>query len=309
MYLLVTPFTLLEVLLFIIALTAFVLAIRFFITSQRNLRQLMPEKPRKGFGFHVDRDGFILPTGARQAAAPTPKPIKVADETRQEMNELREMMRQQQTDLSKALRQIEALHEPKEDTGWDDYSKEESPTPEADETAQKTIAELERQLQRRDYEVEELEKEGALNHRLQTHFEEVQLSYDLLQAKVEKMEGQAWQAAELAMKVDSLEQANEQLEKTLLKREEKVRELSLENGRLHEQLAETEDKLTQANLQRQQLFKKTKFLEEINNDIQQMSDANRKLKTELRRVAELESMLNLITEERDVLLKRRAELG
>ena len=71
-------------------------------------------------------------------------------------------------------------------------------------------------------------------------------------------------------------------------------------------LNQTEDKLSEANLQRQQLQKKTQFLEEINTDIQQMSDANRKLKNELRRVAELESMLNLITEERDALLKRKS---
>ena len=90
-----------------------------------------------------------------------------------------------------------------------------------------------------------------------------------------------------------------------MKKEEKIRELSVENGRLHEQLNTTEDKLSEANLQRQQLLKKVQFLEEVNNDIQQMSDTNRKLKNELRRVGELESMLNLITEERDALLKRR----
>ncbi|RYF85366.1 MAG: hypothetical protein EON98_06795, partial [Chitinophagaceae bacterium] len=88
------------------------------------------------------------------------------------------------------------------------------------------------------------------------------------------MEQQAWQTAEMAIKLDSLQQERDQLEKTVLKKEEKIRELSAENGRLHETLNETEDKLTEANLQRQQLQKKVLFLEEINNDIQQMSDAN-----------------------------------
>ena len=134
----------------------------------------------------------------------------------------------------------------------------------------------------------------------------MQAGYEELQQKVQKMEQQAWQAAEMAIKVDSLEQSNEQLEKTILKKEEKIRELSVENGRLHEMLNQTEDKLSESNLQRQQLQKKTQFLQEINTDIQQMSDANRKLKNELRRVAELESMLNLITEERDALLKRKS---
>ena len=151
-----------------------------------------------------------------------------------------------------------------------------------------------------------MRQQAELNEKLQTHFEDVQAGYEELQEKVQKMEQQAWQAAELAIKVDSLEQANEQMERTVLKKEEKIRELSVENGRLHEMLNQTEDKLSEANLQRQQLQKKTQFLEEINTDIQQMSDANRKLKNELRRVAELESMLNLITEERDALLKRKS---
>ncbi len=93
------------------------------------------------------------------------------------------------------------------------------------------------------------------------------------------MEQQAWQAAELSIKIDSLEQSNEQLEKTMQKKEEKVRELTVETGRLHQVLNETEDKLSETSLQRQQLLKKVQFLEEVNSDIKKMSDANRKLKS------------------------------
>ena len=84
-----------------------------------------------------------------------------------------------------------------------------------------------------------------------------------------------------------------------------MRELAVENGRLYETINVTENKLSEANLQRQQLIKKVHFLEEMAHDMQQMSDTNRKLKAELRLVAELESMLHLITEERDTLLNRR----
>jgi hypothetical protein len=36
-----------------------------------------------------------------------------------------------------------------------------------------------------------------------------------------------------------------------------------------------------------------------------MSDANKKLKNEIRRIAELESMLSMVSDERDLLLKKR----
>lgn len=155
-------------------------------------------------------------------------------------------------------------------------------------------------------ELKELLRQNELNEKLQARFEEVQAGYEELQLKVYKMEQQSRQAAKISSKTDNLEQLNEQLEKIIFKKEEKVRELSVDNGRLHEMLNQSEYKFSEANLQRQQLQKKNIFLEEINCDMQQMSDANRKMKTEIRRVAELESMLNLITEERDVLLKRRA---
>ncbi len=255
-----------------------------------------------------DRDGFIVPAGK--------EPIKKSssnyqtfggdDETKNEIKELRGILRLQQLELTRAINQITAIKSNKGakadfDESFDDEEKNESTI-----SSNSEIEELQFQSNKKEAELRELRQQNELTHKLQGHFEEVQSGYEELQLKVQKMEQQAWQAAELSIKVDSLEQSNEQLEKTVLKKEEKSRELTLENGRLQELLNETEDKLSEANLQRQQLKKKVQFLEEINNDIQQMSEANRKLKNELRRVAELESMLNMITEERDALLHRKA---
>lgn len=315
MHQLAIPFTFLEIAVFTVAVVAFVLAVRFFIASQRNLQELLPDsKKKKSFGVKIDRDGFIVPTG-RQTRKAAPAIAENTEETKQEIKELRGMLQLQQLELTRVLRQIEAINTPKKESAYDDNDDYEEKYDEkyddADDSYQQhseTAAlaeELRHQLQRKEAEIKELRQQVELNHKLQNHFEEVQSGYEELQEKVQKMEQAAWAAAEMAIKVDSLEQENEQLEKTVLKKEEKIRELSAENGRLHEMLNQTEDKLSEANLQRQQFQKKIHFLEEINSDIQQMSDANRKLKNELRRVAELESMLNLITEERDALLKRR----
>jgi len=70
---------------------------------------------------------------------------------------------------------------------------------------------------------------------------------------------------------------------------------------------ELEDKLSEANLQRQQLHKKVQFLSDLNNDMQSIADTNKKLQTELRRIGELESMLNMMAEERDFLLRKKID--
>jgi len=301
--------TFLEIAIFLVAFVAFLLAIRFFIASQKNLQNLLPSQKRKSsFGVRIDRDGFIVPASKSRKETEEFIPEK-SDETKQEINELRNMLQLQQLELTRAMRQIESINTKKEDEKYyseDQYEEDDYEDSYNLHTENSLLAEeLRRQLERKEAEVRELRQQVELNHKLQTHFEEVQAGYEELQLKVQKMEQQAWHAAEISIKLDSLEQEKEQLERTVHKKEEKIRELSVENGRLHELLNETEDKLSEANLQRQQLNKKVQFLEEINSDIQQMTDANRKLRSELRRVAELESMLNLITEERDALLKRK----
>lgn len=313
MHLLATSLTFLEIAIFSLAVVAFLLAVRFFIASQKRLENLLPQTKKKKTHFPVglDRDGFIVPARkdlAKKPASKTYQSFEDDDETRTELKELRGMLQLQQLELSRAINQITELksHKKEDDeSAYYDGDDEEENEFNSTSFSAIEIEELRLKLEKKEAEIRELRQQTELSHKLQGHFEEVQSGYEELQHKVQKMEQQAWQAAELSIKVDSLEQSNEQLEKTVHKKEEKIRELSAENGRLHEMLNETEDKLSEANLQRQQLIKKVQFLEEINSDIQQMSDANRKLKNELRRVAELESMLNLITEERDALLHRR----
>jgi uncharacterized protein Smg (DUF494 family) len=86
-----------------------------------------------------------------------------------------------------------------------------------------------------------------------------------------------------------------------------MEELMEENQRLRHHTNEVEDKLSDANLQRQQLQKKVQFLTELNTDMQSISDTNKKLQTELRRIGELESMLNMMAEERDFLLRKKMD--
>ena len=84
----------------------------------------------------------------------------------------------------------------------------------------------------------------------------------------------------------------------------KLNSTTNDNQQLQSQLIETEDKLREASFQRQQLQKRVAYLEELNNDLQAVSDANKKLEVQLKRIGELESMLNMAAEERDQLIRR-----
>lgn len=120
-----------------------------------------------------------------------------------------------------------------------------------------------------------------------------------------ELEECAGRANELAMERDDVQQAYAQLKKETTRTQEKLHTAVGENSQLHQQLADTEDKLNEAALQRQQLQKRVQLLENLNTELQQISDANQKMKNELRRIAELESLLSLVSDERDLLLKKR----
>jgi chaperonin cofactor prefoldin len=70
-----------------------------------------------------------------------------------------------------------------------------------------------------------------------------------------------------------------------------------ENQRLSRLLADNEDKLREANFIRQQLTKKVAFLDELNSDLQQVATQNKKLETQLRRIAEIEQLLMKVPEQ------------
>jgi len=87
----------------------------------------------------------------------------------------------------------------------------------------------------------------------------------------------------------------------------KLQSITSEHQQISLQLDETSDKLREANFQRQQLQKRVAYLEELNNDLHVVADANKKLESQLRQIGELESMLNVVSEERDTLLRKHTD--
>ena len=291
MILLLAKLTVLEVAVFSLTAIAFVIALRFFLQSRKKLQEFLPYEEKA-----VKTEKKVTPKKEPAAIINVPAvkkaaPVIVRDSTDpSDLKRMKEMIMDQQEQLNRALSRLNDLQPLEEER-------------ETDAKLEKKVSDLELLVDKRDAELKSLRQQVELSKKMQVHFDELQSEFELLQDKLPKLEQQAWEAKELTMKLESMEQSYQHLEKELIRKEEKLLEVSAENQRLHSELNETEDKLQEAVIQRQQLMKKLQFVEEMNTELKQVAETNRKLQNEIRRIAELESMLNLIIEERDELLK------
>jgi chromosome segregation ATPase len=168
------------------------------------------------------------------------------------------------------------------------------------------IDKLEWELEEKEEQLHKLQKQKEVTDQMSARLEDVQTEFLVLQQTMATLEAQANKTNILAMELEETKEAYYQLKNDTIRKQEKLQELLSENAKLYQQLADTEDKLSESNMQRQQLLKKTKMLEDLNNDFQTVAETNQKLQTELRRIGELESMLNMMMEERDNLLRRKS---
>jgi chromosome segregation ATPase len=162
-------------------------------------------------------------------------------------------------------------------------------------------------IEEKDETIKDLTQQASAGQRMASKIEEVYQEFEQLQIKMGALEKQASRANNLAIELEDTKYSYEQVHREILRKQEKMEELMDENQRMRIQMDELEDKLSEANLQRQQLHKKVQFLTELNNDMQGIADTNKKLQTELRRIGELESMLNMMAEERDFLLRKKMD--
>jgi hypothetical protein len=133
---------------------------------------------------------------------------------------------------------------------------------------------------------ESLSKE--MTERLEKAYEE----FNFLQERINKIHSQVIDPTKRNFEFDELEQSYFRLTKEY--DELKIRHLTLmdDTQRISRALADSEEKLRDANFQKQQLSKKVIFLEELANDLQQLSGHHKKLEGQLRRISEIESLLS-----------------
>ena len=166
------------------------------------------------------------------------------------------------------------------------------------------ITELQMKLADKDKEISSILKKEALTKEMTSKLDNVYNEFNILQGKMQKMEAQANASKLINLEYEDLKENHDKMAHDFEEQKIKLTGLTTDNQQLQVQLIEIEEKLREANFQRQQLQKRVAYLEELNNDLQVVSDANKKLEVQLKRIGELESMLNMAAEERQQLIRR-----
>jgi predicted nuclease with TOPRIM domain len=102
-----------------------------------------------------------------------------------------------------------------------------------------------------------------------------------------------------------LQRSYERVKQDHQEQADRYQALQGEKQELAETLAEREQQLRETALQRDQLQKKLSYVEELNRELTELAAAGSKLEAHVKRIAELESMLHLVSEERDWLARQQ----
>ena len=167
------------------------------------------------------------------------------------------------------------------------------------------VEELQKRLLQKENEFLTVKKKEQLTSEMTSMIENAYIEFNVLQEKMQKLENQVHDSREINLEYENLKEENYKLFRDLEQQREKYNITIAANQQFQALLAETEDKLKEAIFQRQQLQKKVSYLQELNSDMQVIADANKKLESQLKRIGELESMLNVMSEEKDQLSRRQ----
>jgi len=138
----------------------------------------------------------------------------------------------------------------------------------------------------------------SLSKEMTERLEKAYQEFNFLQDRINKIHTQVVDPTKRSYELEELEQAYFKLTKEY--DELKIKHLNLmdDTQRITRALTDTDEKLRDANFQKQQLSKKVLFLEELANDLQQMSGHHKKLEGQLRRISEIETLLNRTAQEK-----------
>lgn len=237
-----------------------------------------------------------------QAQAPAPTAAPVLEKVKPEGDYL-EQLRQAQFSLLEHNQKINQLL-----NNIDVIKEKEEAQREilrANEELSAQINIMRQQLTEKEIEISNIRQKEHLTNEMKSMLDSTYTEFNTLQSKIQKLESQLNSSRMMNLEYEDLKEAHSKLSRDFEEYKLKINGLTIENQQLHAQLMEVEDKLREANFQRQQLQKRTAYLEELNSDLQVVSDTNKKLEAQLRRVGELESMLNVVSEERDQLMRNK----
>lgn len=174
----------------------------------------------------------------------------------------------------------------------------------ANEELSAQINAMRQQLTEKEMEISNSRQKEHLTSEMKSMLDNTYNEFNTLQGKIQKLESQLTSSKMMNLEYEDLKEAHFKMTRDFEENKLKLNALSIENQQLQAQQLEMEDRLREATFQKQQLQKRSAYLEELNTDLQVVSDANKKLEAQLRRVGELESMLNVVSEERDHLIRK-----
>ena len=315
MFFLAFNLTLFEIIILQLGAIILGVTIYFFVVSNRKLSQtlkksksqlnLPPKKERleKAAGRKDDALDNLqhqieqFKKATKATIAPKPQPFSNPPESVDQgsIGSLKDSVKRQQQTLDVLLDKIADM---------ETEANDKTELQQENEALQQQIEKLELKIEGKETEIKKLKQQEMVAQQMASRIDEVYKEFETLQKKIASLEKQASRANSLSLELEDIKQSHDQVHKELLRKQEKLEEAISENQRTRSLLNVTEDKLAEANLQRQQLQKKVQFLQDMNNDMQHMTESNHKLNNELRRIGELESMLSMIAEERDRLLNK-----
>lgn len=168
------------------------------------------------------------------------------------------------------------------------------------------VNEMKELLRKKDEEIAKVVTNQTLRMEMSSMLDNAYSEFNNLQSKIQKLESQLSESKLAQIEYEGLHENYYKISSENEEYRTKMQSLTVENQQMTMRLFEAEDKLREANFQRQQLQKRVSYLEELTADLQMVNEANKKLEHQLRRIGELESMLNVVAEERDQL-KRRSD--
>lgn len=164
---------------------------------------------------------------------------------------------------------------------------------------------LQAELSQKEKELQNARQKQELTREMSSMIDSTYNEFNVLQDKIQKLEGQVNASRKISLEYEDLREEHYKTSRELEESKQKYQAAVHDSHELRASLEETEDKLREANFQRQQLQKKVALLEELNNDLQAIADANKKLESQIKRMGELESLLHMVEEERDELARRQ----
>ncbi len=166
------------------------------------------------------------------------------------------------------------------------------------------VSDLQQRLSEKEKEISNVRQKEHLTTEVSSIIDSTYTDFNLLKDKIQKLEEQLSNSRMIGLDFEDLKEEHYKLSTDLEDVRRKWNAAVAELQELKSILAETEDKLREANFQRQQLQKRVAYLEDLNSDMQTIAEVNKKLEGQIKRIGELESMLNLASEGREDLTGR-----